>query len=243
MWTKPKLVVSFMFVGLVLSMGCKRKAPATAKLNDAGGATNAFKENRLDPLYCTTRVKFKYKDPSQNLSGTASVRMVRDSAVWVSVSVLFGIEAARLMFYPDRLELANKLEGGQETYRYTDLSNMVGTPVSLGALQALVLGNSPINGQKPSKQLVDKDTVWQQFLRPVLKLALLKSNRKMTYLNATDALAQTDCHLWYDQFGNTAIGLFANHKALIVNNPKGQLNLNLEHTRIDFPTERPELPW
>jgi hypothetical protein len=228
---------------MLIGVACKRKTATTQLLDSKDSRVAMFKESRIDPLYCTTRVKFRYQDPEQSLSGTATVRMVRDSAVWVSVSVLFGIEAARLMFYPDRLELSNKLEGSKETYQYRALTDMIGTQVSLPALQALVLGNSPMGTKMPNKQIMVNDTVWQQYLQPILNLALLKSNGKLAALNTTNALTQSRCELSYGQFTQTAMGLFAYKKLVNVTNPKGALVINLEHIRIDFPTERPEMPW
>jgi hypothetical protein len=237
MWNKFLLLILFTFI----VWGCNRKTNTT-KGPIVANNNNTFKEERIESKFCTTKVKFKYQDPTQNLSGNASVRIVKDSAVWISISVLFGFEAARMLFLPDRLLLNNKLEGTQETILYKNLSQTVGTTVSLSAVEALVLGNSPIDPMAIAKQTEQNDTIWKSYIQPVIKLALLKSNKKLTYLVTQSG--QTISELNYTSFRPTLAGqLFAYNKEVTITNPKGLLTVKLEHLKIDFPTERPEMPW
>jgi len=237
MWNKHLLLLGF----ALLIWGCSRKGPTSPEKKEVI-SSNSFLEERLEPQYCTTKVKFRYQDPEQGLNGTASVRIVKDSAVWVSVSVLFGIEAARMLFLTDRMLLNNKLEGKQETFYYQNLSQSIGTNISLKAVQALLLGNSPVEANIPNKQTEQNDTIWKSYNKPQLKMALLKSNKKLTYLVTQNS--QSLCELNYNSFRPASNGyLFAFLKEVSITNPKGILTVKLDHTKIDFPIEKPEMPW
>lgn len=236
----------FLMVLAFVSFQCKRQVPsqqAVIKRDSTVKTITEVKEVRFEPQYMTTRVKFSYQDPGQNLNGSASIRIVRDSAVWVSVSALFGIEAARVLFTQSYIDFANKLEGQKERYTYRQLSDMVGTELNLNMVEAILLGNKPKVKLPLTDQQTVQDTIWQRYGAGTITCGLLASNQKLAALDAFNRRDTTRCIIRYKQFEPTTAGLLAKTKFVTVSKPIGKLEVKLEHTRIEFPTERPEMPW
>lgn len=74
----------------------------------------------------------------------ATLRMRRDSAIWVSISPALGIEVFRILITPDSLKLISKVPDNKYYYagRLDVLSQMLGTEIDFDMLQNLLVGNA-----------------------------------------------------------------------------------------------------
>jgi hypothetical protein len=74
----------------------------------------------------------------------ATLRMRKDSAIWVSISPALGIEVFRILITQDSLSLISKIPDNK--YYYTGpldvLSTMLGTEIDFDMLQNLLVGNA-----------------------------------------------------------------------------------------------------
>ena len=69
------------------------------------------------------------------------VRMYKDSAIWVSVTAILGIEAIRALVTKDSVQLLDK-QNKIYTARSIDyLQEVTGLPLNLSTLQDLIIGN------------------------------------------------------------------------------------------------------
>lgn len=69
----------------------------------------ALQAQRPSTRYYSGRANVELKLPDQNRSFKAHIRSVQDSAAWVSVVPLLGIEVARLLLTPDSLKVMDKV--------------------------------------------------------------------------------------------------------------------------------------
>lgn len=74
-----------------------------------------------------------------NLSG--QIRMQRDSVIWISVTALLGMEAARVMVTPDSVSVINKLENAYSKTSFEALCARFGMDLRFAELQDALLGN------------------------------------------------------------------------------------------------------
>ncbi len=74
-----------------------------------------------------------------NVSGTLRIRS--DSAIFVSVAPLLGIEIARLLITPDTVKMVNRLDNTFYAGNMELLNRMFGTYLDFKMLQALLVGN------------------------------------------------------------------------------------------------------
>lgn len=80
---------------------------------------------------------------------TVNLRVLRDSVIWLSVTPLLGLEAARVLITRDSVHLLDRLHHTSMTRDYRYLEELLKTPITFELLQALLTGNyfSGVPGQ------------------------------------------------------------------------------------------------
>lgn len=114
------------------------------------GKVNAF---ALD--WKTLNAKVKVEVAGNQL--TASLRMQRDSIIWMSLSAALGIEVARIMITPDSLFYLNRLNGEKRREANGQAALLAGFPLQLELVQSMLLGTIP-SGPWNQKARVNTDT-------------------------------------------------------------------------------------
>jgi hypothetical protein len=92
--------------------------------------------------YLTTKADVVYTDKSgESTSFDINVRMKRDSAIWISITPLLGIEASRLLITPDSVTVLDRVHKTylKKDYRYFE--EMLKTNVNFEMIQAVIVGN------------------------------------------------------------------------------------------------------
>jgi hypothetical protein len=72
---------------------------------------------------------------------TASLRIRRDSAIWMSITPALGIEVARVLITRDSLRFINRIDGTYFRGDYRYLKELLQTEVNFQMIQAVLLGN------------------------------------------------------------------------------------------------------
>lgn len=98
----------------------------------------------LDFCYLTTRSKVTIKSRKQNIdNASVSIRMKRDSAIWLSASVM-GVEVLRGIVSVSGLRVMDRVGKVYTETTYRDLSGKLGFPIDYPLLQGLFLAEIPI---------------------------------------------------------------------------------------------------
>ncbi|HVB04179.1 MAG TPA: DUF4292 domain-containing protein [Chitinophagaceae bacterium] len=114
---------------------------------EAVRADKAYVFNRISSNIIPFRTfSAKMKIDYQNDKGvqetlTAFVHMQQDSAIWIAVTPLLGIEVARLLITPDSVKLMDKMHKTL-TVKGTDLiEQLINIPMNFRTLQDMIIGN------------------------------------------------------------------------------------------------------
>lgn len=102
-----------------------------------------FRNNRIDCRTFNAKIKVESEDSKgKNPDLTAVVRIVRDSAIWMSLSAtILNVEVYRVLITPDSVVLMNKQEK-EVQYRSLDyLQEVTRIPFDFRTLQDMILGN------------------------------------------------------------------------------------------------------
>jgi len=199
------------------------------------------------PFY-TTKAKIKFEDSTMSIQVNASFRSIKGQAIWGSVTYALGIEVARLLIRQDSAFIWDKFNGRLIKADYPSFANSYGAPASLDVLQDLVLTGkvswlSEMEEQKNS-------------IGDTLKLAAISNGiDHRTWLIGKKVFSQ-----WVNllpvgpllQVTNTDFrdinGLPFAYKKTIDFFKQGKLSkpaikLVFEHSKYDFPTEKPDMPF
>ncbi|OLY91458.1 protein of unknown function [Cnuella takakiae] len=102
----------------------------------------ALDSNRIDFRSFTAKINVDYRDAEgKRYDLNANLRMIKDSAVWISVNAILGIEAMRMLITRDSVKLLDK-QNKVYTARSIDyLQEVTALPLSLRTVQDLLIGN------------------------------------------------------------------------------------------------------
>lgn len=143
------LLLIFSALLLVFTTSCRSTRKALkAPLKDQGEAylLDRMKEAQLNYEWFSSRLSITLTDERKNTTELrGQLRIRRDSAIWISLTPMLNIEAARLLVTPDSVKLINRLD---KTY-YNDDFSLINTLFSSSAdfylLQSLLTGNDLVN--------------------------------------------------------------------------------------------------
>lgn len=103
---------------------------------------SAMDSNRISFTTFSSKINVDYRDADdKNYNVNANLRMYKDSAIWVSVNAILGIEALRLYITRDSVKILDK-QNKVYTARSVDyLQEVTALPLNLSILQDLFVGN------------------------------------------------------------------------------------------------------
>ena len=167
----------------------------------------------------------------------ASIKMYKDSAIWVSVNAILGIEAMRLLITKDSVKLLNKLE---KTYAARDihfLQEVTSLPLDLNILQNLIIGNPVYVDSNIIRFSNSTNTISLVSLGVLFKnlLTIQKSDHTIIHskLTDTDLFRNRTADLSYDEYENKKGPLFSTKRQIIVSE-RGRLEIKLDFKNYSF---------
>lgn len=131
----------FLFFCLAIVVAaCGKK---TLSFKDAMAADD-FAVDNVDFDYMSTSSKIRFSNDDKNLSANASIRLKKDSIIWVAVTPGFGIEAARGIITRDSVIFVNRLNKEYSAFDFKELSQEFNFKIDFNLLQSVILGNMPV---------------------------------------------------------------------------------------------------
>jgi hypothetical protein len=114
------------------------------KNRTAGYLLKRYSENKyaFDWLGMKVDASFGTEDNSDNFKAT--IRMRKDSAIWVSIVPALGIEMIRVMITPDSLKYLSKIPENKFYYTggFDEIGRLIGIDFDFEMLQDLLVGNA-----------------------------------------------------------------------------------------------------
>lgn len=146
-WNGSRYIWVFSLVILLLG-ACKsgeRVAKEKAVKNrTAGYVLKRYNEALFDYDWLGMKVDADFGTEEESNSFKATIRMRKDSLIWVSITPALGIEMIRVMITPDSLKYLSKIPDNKFYYlgTFEDVNKLVGTAFDFEMLQQLLVGNA-----------------------------------------------------------------------------------------------------
>lgn len=142
MWNKILIIV---LTGVVLtSCGSKRRTNVPAGIPGSEATRTNIAEmeiNNLDFHSFSGRARTNVSLGKQSHNVTLHIRIDRDKAIWMSVTAMLGIEAARVLITPDSVKILNKLRGEYIKKNFDYIYQYTNPGITFSTLQDLLLAN------------------------------------------------------------------------------------------------------
>ncbi|MCK9617218.1 MAG: DUF4292 domain-containing protein [Lentimicrobiaceae bacterium] len=82
-----------------------------------------------------------YIENKDKISFNGQCRIVKDSAIWISVSPALGIEMLRILITPDSVKMINRIEKTYYDADFQYINVLINNAVDFDMLQSLIVGN------------------------------------------------------------------------------------------------------
>lgn len=136
--------VYFLFFLLLSSMimSCRSAQVTTlaAKNRSAKFLLRALEKNHIDYTWFGTNAKIKVDSEQEKASFAASIRMQKDSLIWIKIRKM-NIEGARVKITPETIEIIDRQNGQYLKRPFSFLKEEYGLDISFLQLQELIIGN------------------------------------------------------------------------------------------------------
>ena len=195
--------------------------------------------NYIDFKTFSAKIKVQYQDSKgKNQDLTAIVRIMKDSAIWISLTASFlNIEAYRVLITKDSVILLNKLDK-EVQYRSLDyLQEVTQIPFDYKTLQDLLIGNpvfvdSNIVYYKKTDNQILFSMVGNYFKN---LLTLSSDNYFLTHskLDDVDITRSRTADLTYADYENKSGFNFSTYREITVSE-KNRLDIRLNYKQYEF---------
>jgi len=123
-------------------MGKASDSSALANSIDPEVIRQKLGENTIRYQTFSARARLDYTTAKEAQTGIAVyIRMQKDSAIWISVRPLFGIELIRVLITPDSVKMINFMNRTVKLRSADSVEQLMDIPYDFDALQNLIVGN------------------------------------------------------------------------------------------------------
>lgn len=148
MWSRSLICI---FITALFIGGCSSKKLGREEAITGGALSKAearavlagLEENQSQFQTFSGKAKTKLSVQGKSFSATSNLRIQKQEAIWISITAILGIEVARVLITPERIQIINRIQNQytdkpfQEVYKYT------GRELSFDDLSELLIGNLP----------------------------------------------------------------------------------------------------
>lgn len=127
---------------LCFNTSCKTSKGTDSKLKKRSTTYLQKKmiENQVKADWFSTNAKVVYQNGNQILKASSSIKMRKDSVIWISVKK-FGFEAARVQITTDSIYILDRINAAYMVKGMNYISEEFNLPANFNTLQAILLGN------------------------------------------------------------------------------------------------------
>jgi hypothetical protein len=146
------------------------------------------------------KVHFKAKGNEQ--SANFALRIKRDSAIWLSGSLL-GIEGVRALLTPDSVRVVNRLQKNYFAGDYAYLSQLLNVPVTYKQMQDILLGDfqaAPKGAIPVVKTEGDNQNVTFPMSPLIMEQLVSNTSGRLQQLKVSESAAQRSLTVGYADF-------------------------------------------
>lgn len=199
---------------------------------------SGVKSNRINVTTFSGKIDVNYKDlEGKDYNVNAHVRMYTDSAIWISITALLGIEGMRVFITSDSIQMLDKQEKIYTVKSIAYLQELTGLPLNLSVLQDLLLGNpvfldSNIKSYSKSINTVSLLSIGS-FFKNLFTINLEDKLVESSKLDDLDLQRNRTCILTYSDYENKKESRFSTKRSINISDKK-KLNIKLNFKQYDF---------
>ena len=202
----------------------------------------------MDFDYFSAKAKFKFKDNKRDAKVKASIRIKKDSLIWVNF-IVAGLSGGRGLISRDSVTLLNIFKKEYHVFYYEYLSSKLNYPITFDMIQAIILGNIPKKINSNNK--ISKNEDFYQILFPhdqySIEYKVNTTTMRLNGVNISEENSNNNTQVNYSKFKLVNDYAFA-YKVLInmlfeVNEDKIRTTIDIEYIKAQIEEKELKFPF
>jgi hypothetical protein len=201
-------------------------------------ALHRVDSNRIDFHTFSAKVNVDYSgSDGKKYDVNANIRMYKDSAIWIAVNALLGIDAMRLFVTKDSVKLLDKLNKTYTARSVDYLQEVSSLPLNLYNLQDLIIGNPVFLDSNIVSYSTNNNQIALLSLGELFKnlITLNESDKALLHSKLDDINPERNrtADLTYGDYESKKGLPFSTRRRMVVTE-KNRLDIKLDFKQYDF---------
>ncbi len=227
-----------LFVFLFSALAATAQQPADSPALSYDSVMAKISERQVSYSTFSARAKLSWNDGETPQEFTGSIRLKKDSTLWLSLGVI-GIEGIRTLVTPDTFRLMNKLTGEYAVHGINYIQSWLLFPVSFNMLQQLITGEKISIGEKASAVTSEDSSVvlYSESDQLYEKIWVDTSNYTIQKILLKDKLLKQDMLITFTAYNYSEAKPFSYKRSVVITRNTDTVKLNMDFVRINFNEE------
>jgi len=223
-------------MGSLASCGKKRiQTEARIKKKSAKQIQKKVEKNDFEVEWFAAKAKVSYTEPN-NYSQTfnANLKIKSDSAIWISIVPLLGIEMARILITSERVQVLDRINKKYYDLDYVYVDKMLGYPVDFQLLQNALLGHRFYEFKRPKANITQNKYFLEDVVNKIVSRLWVNPNNFSIYkMQLYDEKASKRLDIVLSNYGDFKKFIFAKKRTVDVFSPENY-HIDITYSRIKF---------
>lgn len=234
-------------LGFMLLLSCKRTK--FYKSLPVKHEKPSIKINQLDFEYFQSKAKIDYDDGTNQFASPMTIRIRKDSVIWISINPALGIEVVRALITRDSVFVIDKIHKDFYALDLRYVKNNFGVDLTFTMIQSALLGNliTPIKEEDTENFEGDYAMLRQREDQMDIRNFIGKNSKKIESVIITDTTTRNNLTLKYTDFMPVDTSQFAFTSHLLANYKQKQglmkSNIVITHQKVDLKDKQMRFPF
>jgi len=174
---------------------------------------------------------------------TLNIRIKRDQKIWISITAIAGIEAARVLITPDSIMIVNRLQSVYLKKPFSYINKFAGNQVNYKTIESLLIGNviPELINENADLQTSNDSIILSGNLQDLVYKLIIGPGMKVTQTDLTDQNAGQSLMVTNESFIQSGTRIVPSQIEItsLVKDKKIQVNLHYIKSAFDQNLEFP----
>lgn len=242
MWNSKVILWSAVLFMLLSACSSRKTAstPGAAAKELSRKETNTLIEgienSRVTFQSFSTKARTKLNVDNKSFNATLNIRIKSKETIWISANAFLGIEAARIMITPERIQVINRLQSTYIDRPFSYIYEFAGAEITFEDLENLFVGNLPAFYNNPANNHLIAANNYQ-ITGNTASLGyefMLSPEFKILSTLLTESSKGQKLSFSYGQYQDAGEFSLPGEVSIDLRAPKTKLNANMSYEDISF---------
>jgi len=245
MWNNKGILLGAALLLVVSACSSRRAVNTSAGLakelskKETTALVESIDNSRITYQTFNTKARTKLNVDNKSFNATLNIRIKNKEVIWISANAFLGIEAARIMITPDRIQIINRLQSTYVDRPFSYVYEFASTELTFEDLENLFVGNTPTFYENPESQyLIAANNYQITGTTPTLGYEI-QLNQAFNLLSTllTESTRGQNLSFLYESYQNIGEISVPGGVTIDLRAPKTKLNATMTYEDISFNQE------